>query len=365
MSGVKLVVKHAFGINTHIKNNLIFCEDHMLAYVCGHQVVLFNTETKDQTFISLTALPGFQSQGVTAISCANRRRLVAVAEKADPVAVVSFYDTHSLRKKKVLTYNELGSKEIRCIAFSDDNRLCLTLGAGPEWNLVLWNVEKSAKVLSVTKLSTSDDNPFYAASFCPWDPTIVVVIGKSAIKAFRIGDGQFRIIVISFRRENANFISHCWLDEDEKLLLGTESGEILLFENMEYRTTVYPIGGEAVEDIRPVICMVPTSRGFVMGTTLGEKFLDYYCLSSAYLLLLTPYLIITTIYPILLLRKLNHIISTFPLTINLSSIYLLFITPYLIITTYHLSSYYYYPLLNFNTYLIPNYYLNLSYGLKI
>lgn len=270
MSGVKLVVKHAFGVNTHIRNGLIFCEDHHIAYVCGHQVVIFNTESKEQSFVGPTALPGFQSQGITAIACAYRRNLVAIAERADPVAVVSFYDTHAGRKRKVLNYPDLGSKEIRSMAFSDDCRFCLTLGAGPEWNLVLWAVEKSAKVVSTAKVSTSDETPFHQVSYCPWDPTLVLAIGKSAIKVFRISDGQLRPVTLSFRRESSNFISHCWLEEDEKLVIGTEAGEILLLENLEFRAIVYPSGNEAPEEIRPILGIVATSRGFAIGTTSGE-----------------------------------------------------------------------------------------------
>ena len=175
MSGVKLVVKHAFGINSNIKNGLVFCEDHQIAYVCGHQVVIFNTESREQSFIGPTALPGFQSQGITAIACAFRRKLVAVAEKADPVAVVSFYDTHAGRKRKVLNYPDLGSKEIKSIAFSDDCRFCLTLGAGPEWNLVLWAVEKSAKVMSVAKVSNSDETPFHQVR-CPTVRVLYILV---------------------------------------------------------------------------------------------------------------------------------------------------------------------------------------------
>jgi cilia- and flagella-associated protein 57 len=270
MSGVKLVVKHAFGINTNIRNGLILCEDHHVAYVCGYQVVIYHTESKEQTFIGPTALQGFQSQGITAIACAHKKKFIAIAEKADPVAVVSFYDIHGGRKRKVLNYPDLGSKEIRSIAFSDDCRFCITLGAGPEWNLVLWAVEKFAKVMSIAKVSASDDTPFHQVSFCPWDPTLVLAIGKSAIKVFRISDGQLRPVTLSFRRENTNFISHCWLVEDEKLVIGTEAGEILLLENLEFRAVVYPTGSESPDDIRPISGIVITSRGFAIGTTMGE-----------------------------------------------------------------------------------------------
>ena len=107
-------------------------------------------------------------------------------------------------------------------------------------------------------------------SYCPWDPTLVLAIGKSAIKVFRISDGQLRPVTLSFRRESSNFISHCWLEEDEKLVIGTEAGEILLLENLEFRAIVYPTGNENIDEIRPILGIVATSRGFAIGTTLGE-----------------------------------------------------------------------------------------------
>lgn len=275
MSGAKLVVKHALGVNSSIRNGLIFFDDRFLAYVCGHQIVIYNTESKDQTFISLTALTGFQSMGITAVACAYRKKLIAIAEKTDSVATVSFYDASTGRKRKVLTNLDLGSKEIRSIAFTDDCKLCLTLGAGPEWNLILWNVDKTPKLVSTAKLSNSDEVPMHHVSFCPWDQALILVIGKLAIKVFRITDGQLRPVTLSFRRENANFISHCWLEEDQKLIIGTETGEILLLENLEFRGTVYPTGNELPEEVKPAVSIVATSKGFAIGTTNGEiKFFE-------------------------------------------------------------------------------------------
>ena len=270
MSGSKLVVKHALGVNSSIRNGLIFFDDRFLAYVCGHQIVIFNTDTKEQSFISPTALTGFQSQGITAIACLYRKKLIAIAERTDTVGVVSIYDSFTGRKKKVLSNLDLGSKEVRSIAFTDDCKFCLTLGAGPEWNLVLWTVDKSPKVVSTVKLSNSDEAPMHIVSICPWDQTLILVIGKLAIKAFRITDGQLKPVTISFRRENANFISHCWLEDDQKLIIGTETGEILLLENLEFRMIVYPTGNELPEEVRPIVSIVATAKGFVIGATKGE-----------------------------------------------------------------------------------------------
>ena len=36
-----------------------------------------------------------------------------------------------------------GTQEVACVAFSPDGRLIAAQGGAPEWNLVIWNWEKS------------------------------------------------------------------------------------------------------------------------------------------------------------------------------------------------------------------------------
>ena len=92
------------------------------------------------------------------------------------------------------------------------------------------DVEKSVKAIANVKVSLSDDNPVNQVSFCPWDPTLAVAVGKGIVRLFRIIEGAFKSTTVAIRRENANVISHIWLPDDV-LLLGTEAGEILLLEN--------------------------------------------------------------------------------------------------------------------------------------
>ena len=265
----KITVKHAFGMNTNIKNCLQFVDDHQLVYVCGHQVVVMNTENKDQSFIPGTTQP-YVSMGISAIACSVAKKTIAIAEIVEPLGMVAFFDSQTLRRKKVLQYSELGSKEIRCMAFSADGRLCLTQGAGPEWNLVLWNIEKSVKVIGSVKISMSDDSPVHQVSFCPWDSNVIIVIGKGIVRIFRITEGQLRPVSVNTRRDHANFISHTWL-WDDKLLLGTEGGEILLLEGLEFRAVVNPpLPDHANEPACPIYSLSATAKGFVVGTTEGQ-----------------------------------------------------------------------------------------------
>jgi len=267
MSG-KLSVKLAFGINPNIKNCLAFTEDHHLAYLCGHQIAVINTETKEQAFISATSSYQHQSLGITSFVVSLPKKIIVVAEKVEPSAIITIYDAHTLRKKRLLTYSEIGSSEIRCMAFSEDGRFMLAQGAGPDWNLVLWSLEKAAKVLCSLRISNSDETPVHHISFCPWDSAVVLVIGRGILKIFKYFEGQLRPLPLVVRRESANFISLLWLAEDG-LLIGTDTGDVMFVDNFEFRGYINAsLGGD--EEAQPVLCMAAYRSGFVVGSSGGR-----------------------------------------------------------------------------------------------
>lgn len=266
MSFGKLVVKQAFGVAPSARNCATFFEGGF-AYVSGHHVALINTESKDQNFIALGG--SHHSYGITAITCNLLKRYMAIAEKSDPHAVVTFYDTHTLRKKKTINYPDIGSKEIKSLSFSEDGKFLIMQGGSPEWNLVLWSVEKNPKLIATVKTTSLDENYINQVSICPWDSGSILVYGKNVFKIYRIIEGQFRPLSTIIRRDQFNALSHAWL-ADENLIIGTEAGDVLLYQNFEFRANVYPLGGEHENDIIPVLCLVPTSRGFIGGTIDGE-----------------------------------------------------------------------------------------------
>eukprot|EP01035_Chromulina_nebulosa_P020040 gene20040-26020_t len=217
----KLIVKQAFGLTPNVKNCVTYIDDHSLAYACGHLICIINTDSKEQTFITL---------GGTA------------------------YKSH-------------GSTEYVSISFSDDGKQCLTQGGSPEWNLLLWNVEKSPKVIASIKTTSNDEYPVNQVSFCPWDSTTILVVGKNVMKIFKFTEGQLRFQPINLRRDFINVSAHCWLPTD-RLVISTEIGELLLFENLEYRTMIYPTNND--DKHKSISCIISTSRGFLTGGRDGE-----------------------------------------------------------------------------------------------
>ena len=97
---------------------------------------------------------GTASAGITALALNSNRRLLAVAEAAlndKECPVVNIYDASTFKRRKMLSWSEIGSTVVVKVAFSADGRLCLTQGGAPEWKLMLWTVEKVSCVLGLEK----------------------------------------------------------------------------------------------------------------------------------------------------------------------------------------------------------------------
>jgi WD40 repeat protein len=267
----KLLLKQAFGLNPQSRNSVAFTDEHTLAYACGHQVVILNMDTKEQSFIPCTQHP-YISLGISSIACSTTKKLIAVGEICEPTGAVALYDSLTFRRKKILQTSDLGSNYIVSVAFSSDGRFCVMQGGAPEWNLVLWNIERAVKLVSITRASMSDEFPIHQVSFCPWDSNVIVATGKGYAKMFRVSEGQLKPATLNVRRDTStNFTAHAWVFDD-KLLLGTEAGEIILLESFDFRAVVYPVAGEQCELV-PIYSLLPISKGFMAGTSFGDMWI--------------------------------------------------------------------------------------------
>ncbi|CAM9408970.1 unnamed protein product [Ectocarpus fasciculatus] len=256
---------HLFGLKTDVKSNVHFVDEHLVVYPCGHSVVFLHVESRAQQLISGTA-----SAGITALALTTNRRLLAVAEAAmteKGCPTVNIYDVVNLRRRKMLSWPEMGSPNIVSVAFSADGRLCLTQGGAPEWKLVLWTAEKAAKVICSVKISSPGANGDPApavnqADFCPSDPAVVCVTGDKILRFFRVVDAQFKPLPLSLKMELQVYTAHCWLADDQ-VVVSTDQGDLYLFETLEFRCALATPTAEA-------ICILAAfTKGFVAGGANG------------------------------------------------------------------------------------------------
>jgi cilia- and flagella-associated protein 57 len=171
------------------------------------------------------------------LAVSPNRKIIAVAERTSERGIVTLYEAGTLKKKKVLSYLELNSKEIVSVCFSNDSKFVLTQGGAPDWSLVLWNIEKIVKVRGQKRWRLNDHCDLiapcpphkiqivctlklfgpvaYKGDFCPSDPNVICVSGEGMLRFFRIQEGSFRPIPLVLKREAQNYLSHCWLDSDK------------------------------------------------------------------------------------------------------------------------------------------------------
>jgi hypothetical protein len=232
--------KHVFGYKSDVTNGIWYLDEQTIVYPSGSNCVLYNIDQRTQQFI-----PGTEnSTGMSAFAVSPNRRFVAIAEKGEKPSI-SVFDLHSLRKRKVLISPDCQSLEYVSITFSPDSKYLVAQGGKPDWTLFYWAWEK-AKVLAFTKSSNQQNSPIYQVSFNPQDNTQVCVTGHGIFKLFRYGENTLKQFAFQKGDVNRHYLCQSWINE-ERILVGTDIGKVLLFESGEMKGE-YPVITANVDD---------------------------------------------------------------------------------------------------------------------
>lgn len=272
--------RHCFGLKADVADNICYLDEQTIIYPSGSNCILFNIDQKSQRFIPGTD----KSAGMTSMAVSPNRRYVAIAEKGEK-ATVTIYDLNTLRKKKVLSSTEVQSNEFVSLAFSPDSKYLVSQGGRPDWTLLYWTWEK-AKVMAVTKSTNQMNSPVYQVTFNPQDNTQLCVVGNGIFKLFRYSEGNLKQFAFQ-KMEPQNFLCQAWVS-DERIIAGTDSGRLLLFESGELKSEFHVGGGGAnasaptrqsmasvpesgvSQDAPPqVTCIIAFSKGFICSGGAG------------------------------------------------------------------------------------------------
>ena len=169
-----------------------------------------------------------------------------------------------MKKRKVLTTMDSGSREYVSLCFSPDGKLIAAQGGAPEWNLVLWIWEKS-KVACTVKTTNQMSSDVYQCAFNLQDPTVFSVVGYGIFKSFRsTAEGGVRLLPSALGKREQNYTCHAWLPDSERCVVATDSGDLLLVEAGEVKTSLAPFPeGNSIEVITAY------SKGFVCAGSGG------------------------------------------------------------------------------------------------
>ncbi|CAO2588725.1 Cilia- and flagella-associated protein 57 [Lemmus lemmus] len=229
MSTVVAQALHVFGLRSHVANNIFFFDEQIIIFPSGNHCVKYNLDQKWQKFI-----PGSdKSQGMLALSISPNRRYLAISETVLERPTITIYELSSIpcRKRKVLNNFDFQVQKFVSMAFSPDSKYLLTQTSPPESNLVYWLWEKQ-KVMAIIR-SDVQNNPIYQVSINPQDNTQVCVTGNGIFKLLRFAEGTLK--QINFQRgESPNYLAHAWVSDD-KIIAGTDTGRLFLFESGDPR----------------------------------------------------------------------------------------------------------------------------------
>ncbi|XP_073385676.1 uncharacterized protein [Physcomitrium patens] len=306
MALASLIPHHVFGVRSTLKNSLFFVDETTVAYPAGHNLVFWNLDTRTQKIISGSP----EMEGISAIALSPNKKQIAIAERvyasermirvASPTTqdpkptpppppeqrypMISIYDTVSLRKKKVLSSTDIGSKEYVSITYTSDTRMIAAQGGGPEWNLVTWSIDKQ-KIIASVKVSPHGAEA-HQVLCCPQNPALITSIGVGFARTFKATETQIRPVSTGVsKKDGATFVCHVWLEEkksgdednealeresieqqkDGTCIYAIDSGEILLVDGGEIVNTI----GTSVDALGIVEAIVQYSKGFICGERMG------------------------------------------------------------------------------------------------
>lgn len=160
-------------------------------------------------------------------------------------------------------------QEYVSMSFSADGKLLIAQGGAPEWNVVLWNWEKSkVSVILPARASNQQSAPIHQVLFNPSDPTTASLVGNGIFKTYKVADTGLKPQPSALgKREPQNYTCHSWLPEEgkERCVVASDSGELLLVENNELKATI-PASPEGVS----IDCIIPFgNKGFICGGDNG------------------------------------------------------------------------------------------------
>ncbi|ELK31134.1 WD repeat-containing protein 65 [Myotis davidii] len=263
MSTVVAQSLHAFGLRSHVANNVFFFDEQIIIFPSGNYCVKYNMDQKWQKFI-----PGSdKSQAMLALSISPNRRYLAISELVQEKPVITIYELSSIpcRKRKILNNFDFPVQRFTCMAFSPDSKYLLTQTSPPESNLVYWLWEKQ-KVMAIVKTDTQN-NIVSQVSFSPQDNTQVCVTGNGIFKLLRFAEGTLK--QTNFQRgEPQNYLAHTWVSDD-KIVVGTDTGRLFLFESGDQRWETSIMVKESTNELKNLE-MMQESESLIEFPTLSS-----------------------------------------------------------------------------------------------
>ena len=261
-TGAVLKYHHTLGARVAPGRTVEHLGDDTVMYLAGKHVAAFQWENPQHRFI----LKNPKTSEIVTFCVSANRKYIALAERLVEGALqVNIYTQHTGSKVRSLEFKYLSKLPVVSMCFSTDNKYLATVTAVPDAYLYLWQVDKSRLIGMV-------DVPFEVTrvTVSPWAYWTLATTGPSSLKLWKLVDKQLRHSDVLPKRKDASqgvtaqhsfrFTCHAWYDED-KLVAGTEEGDLLVVEHGETKRILRAVHGEGMA----VTTVQAVSRGLLCG----------------------------------------------------------------------------------------------------
>ena len=229
-------VYHSFGFESTKRNNLHYIAPDVVVFTVGNEVQTLHLVTGAQTY-----LHGVDGKGVGMVCVHPSKRILAVGEKGtDPNVYV--YEYPRMKLRKIMRGGT--ERSYACGRFSPDGDTLATVGGFPDFWLTLWDWRTESIVLR----SKAFSQDVFDVQFSPFFPGQLTTSGTGHVRFWKMAETftglKLQGEIGRFGNEDLSDIAGYAELPDGKVLSGTESGRMLLWDGGLIKAVLLVPGGD-------------------------------------------------------------------------------------------------------------------------
>ena len=231
---------HSFGFESVKRNNLHYLSENTVVFTVGAIVQTLNLQTMEQTY-----LYGIDGEGVGFVVVHPDKTHFALGEKGvNPNVFI--YETETLKLDKVLVGGT--ERAYSCGRFSNDGSKLATVGGYPDFWLTVWDWRTEAIVLR----SKAFSQEVFDVTFSPFFDGQLTTSGTGHVRFWKMAETftglKLQGDIGRFGNEDLSDIAGYAEMPDGKVLSGTESGRLLMWDGGLIRAVLLRPGGAPCHD---------------------------------------------------------------------------------------------------------------------
>ena len=271
----EVTMHHSFGFESVKRNNLHYLSEEVIIFTVGALVQTVCLKTGEQTY-----LYGIDGEGVGFVAVHPEKTHFALGEKGVNPSVY-IYETQTLKLKRVLVGGT--ERAYSCGRFSNDGSKLATVGGYPDFWLTVWDWREEAIVLR----SKAFSQEVFDVTFSPFFEGQLTTSGTGHIRFWKMAETftglKLQGDIGRFGNEDLSDVAGYAEMPDGKVLSGTESGRLLMWDGGLIRAVLLRPGGKPCHDgmIELIKLDAESGRVYTAGADGYVRVWDYQTLNDA------------------------------------------------------------------------------------